>query len=292
MQNKVVMVTGATNGIGEVTALELARQGATVVVVSRTLSKLESTVTSIKAETGNDNVSYIQADLSSMAEVRKVAEEFLASFDRLDVLVNNAGAYFADRKTTVDDYEMTFALNHLNYFLLTNLLLDTIKQTAETHGEARIVNVASDAHQPASVKFDDIQATNYSAFGRYGETKLMNVMFTYALARRLEGTNVSTNALHPGFVQTGFGKNNGGVASFFISALGKLFGKSPEDGAATNIYLAASPEVKGITGKYWANQKQKSSNKASYDVEAQEKLWSISEELVGITTSEQVTQTA
>ncbi|MEL7435949.1 MAG: SDR family NAD(P)-dependent oxidoreductase [Chloroflexota bacterium] len=142
MQDKVVMVTGATNGIGEITALELARQGATVVVVSRTLSKLEDTVARIKSETGNQNISYIQADLSSMAEVRNAAEQFLAQFERLDVLVNNAGAYFAERKTTADGYEMTLALNHLNYFLLTDLLLDTIKQTAETQGEARIVNVS------------------------------------------------------------------------------------------------------------------------------------------------------
>ncbi|MEL6402909.1 MAG: SDR family oxidoreductase [Chloroflexota bacterium] len=288
MQDKVVMVTGATNGIGEITALELARQGATVVVVGRTLSKLEDTVARIKSETGNQNISYIQADLSSMAEVRNAAEQFLAQFERLDVLVNNAGAYFAERKTTADGYEMTLALNHLNYFLLTDLLLDTIKQTAETQGEARIVNVSSDAHQAARIKFDDIQATNYSSFGRYGESKLMNIMFTYALARRLEGTKVSTNALHPGLVETGFGKNNGGMSKFFISILSKFFGKSPEEGAETNIYLAASPEAKGITGKYWADKQQKQSNKASYDVDAQERLWSISEELVGIAQPEQV----
>lgn len=288
MQEKVVVVTGATNGIGEVTALELARQGATVVIVSRTESKLENTVARIKSETGNDAVSYIQADLSSMDGVRSAAEQFLARFERLDVLVNNAGAYFNERYVTDDGYEMTFALNHLNYFLLTELLLDTLKQTAQTYGEARIVNVSSDAHQPASINFDDIQAENYSAFGRYGETKLMNVMFTYELARRLEGTNVTTNALHPGLVNTGFGMNNDGIAKVFLSALQWVFGKSPEEGAATNIYLASSPEVKGVTGKYWANKQQKSSNNASYDVDAQKKLWAISEELVGLSKDEQM----
>lgn len=288
MQGKVVVVTGATNGIGEVTALELARQGATVVIVSRTESKLENTVARIKSETGNDAISYIQADLSSIDGVRSAAQQFLARFERLDVLVNNAGAYFNERYVTDDGYEMTFALNHLNYFLLTDLLLDTLKQTAQAHGEARIVNVSSDAHQPASINFDDIQAENYSAFGRYGETKLMNVMFTYELARRLDGTNVTANALHPGLVNTGFGMNNGGIAKVFLSALQWLFGKSPEEGAATSIYLAASPEVTGITGKYWANKQQKSSNNASYDVDAQKKLWAISEELVGLSKDEQM----
>ena len=156
MQGKVVMVTGATNGIGKVTARELAGKGAEVVIVSRTLSKLENTVSKIKSETGNPNVSYIQADLSVMDEVRHVAETFKASHERLDVLVNNAGAYFNDRQESADGYEMTFALNHLSYFLLTNLLLDVLKDTADTHGEARIVNVSSEAHRNASINFDDL----------------------------------------------------------------------------------------------------------------------------------------
>lgn len=284
MQDKVVIVTGATNGIGEVTARELAGKGAEVVVISRTLRKLENTVNKIKSETGNQNVSYIQADLSSMAEVRRAAAEFKERHNRLDVLVNNAGAFFNERKESVDGYEMTFALNHLNYFLLTHELLDMLKQTADEQGDARIVNVSSNAHRGATISFDDLQREeSYSGFRVYGESKLMNIMFTYELARRLEGTNVTTNALHPGFVNTGFGMNNDGFVKFILNGIQSLFAKSSEEGAQTNIYLASSPQVKGVSGKYFADKEQKASSKASHDVEAQKRLWRISEELTDIT---------
>ncbi|MEM9952604.1 MAG: SDR family oxidoreductase [Chloroflexota bacterium] len=280
MNGKVVIVTGATNGIGEVTALELAQQGATVVAVSRSEEKLQNTVKRIIAKTGNENVSYIQADLSSLEQIVGVADEFLNRFNRLDVLVNNAGGYFSDRRETVDGNEMTLALNHLNYFLLTNRLMDVLKQTASEQGEARIVNVSSMAHNGANINFDDIQATNYSGFRRYGESKLMNVMFTYALDRRLEGTNVTTNVLHPGFVNTGFGMNNKGLVTKFLSILQNIMAVSPEKGAETNIYLASSPEVKSISGKYWVDKKQKNSNDASHNIANQDRLWQVSEELV------------
>lgn len=284
MNGKVVIVTGATNGIGEITAIELARKGAEVVVISRSKSKLENTISKIKAETGNQNVSYIQADLSSLTDIRRAAEEFLETHTRLDVLVNNAGAFFNDRKESVDGNEMTFALNHLNYFLLTNLLLDTIKETAQETGDARIINVSSGAHTGGKVNFNDIQATNnYSGFGRYSESKLMNILFTYELARRLDTTNVTVNTLHPGFVNTGFGMNNGGWLAKGLGLIQSLVAISPEKGASTQIYLASSPEVKGITGKYWVDSKQKSSSSASHDVASQERLWQISEELVGMT---------
>lgn len=283
MDGKVVIVTGATNGIGEITALELARQGAEVVVISRSQSKLEATVNKIKNETGNDKVSYIQADLSSLGEIKQAAAQFLESHSRLDVLINNAGAYFAERQQSVDGYEMTFALNHLNYFLLTHLLLDTLKQTAETNGEARVVNVSSGAHQGGNVNFDDLQSKQkYSGFGAYGTSKLMNILFTYELARRLEGTNVTANALHPGFVNTGFGMNNSGLLTKLLGIVQNIVAKSPEQGAETNIYLASSPEVKGINGKYWDDKQQKQSSKASYDVTTQKRLWEISEELACI----------
>ena len=283
MEDKVVIVTGATNGIGEITALELARMGATVVVISRNQTKLERTVSKIKSETGNDNISYIQADLSSLADIRNAVDQFLSQFQRLDVLLNNAGAYFAERKESVDGYEMTLALNHLNYFYLTHLLLDTLKATAAEQGEARVVNVSSGAHNSSKINFNDFQAQDYNGFRRYGETKLMNVLFTYELDRRLQGTNVTVNALHPGFVNTGFGMNNEGLMTKFLGILQNLVAISPEKGAETNIYLASSPEVKGISGKYWDKKQQKRSSDTSYDVAVQDRLWQLSEDLTGIT---------
>jgi NAD(P)-dependent dehydrogenase (short-subunit alcohol dehydrogenase family) len=286
MNGKVVMVTGATSGIGVVTAHKLAEMGAEVVIVSRLESRLETAVRRIKAETGNDKVSYIQGDLSSTADVRHVANTFLQNHNRLDVLVNNAGAMFWNRLETVDGYEMTLALNHLSYFLLTHLLLDVLKRTASEHGEARIINVASDAHVQAKLNLDDIQQKQWqNGFWTYGVSKLMNIMFTYELARRLEGTGVTANVLHPGFIETGFGKNNGKLLSGIMSILHKVVAKPPTVGAETPVYLASSPEVKGITGKYWVDKKQKRSNEASYNVEEQKRLWEISEELTGITQS-------
>lgn len=284
MKDKVVLVTGATNGIGEVCALELARMGATVILVSRSQSRLEAVVNDIKSKTGNANVSSIQADLSSLAEIRKVAQQFLSVHSRLDVLVNNAGAIFDKRQESVDGIEMTFALNHLNYFLLANLLLEKLRETAANYGESRIINVSSDAHEGASsVNFEDIQRRkSYSSWIAYAESKLMNILFTQELARRLQGTKVSANALHPGFVRTGFGRNNGGFFNAAISMAQNFFAISPEKGAETMIYLASSPTVAGITGKYWYQSKEKQARPAAYDTAAQSRLWQISEELTGI----------
>jgi NAD(P)-dependent dehydrogenase (short-subunit alcohol dehydrogenase family) len=280
MNGKIILITGATNGIGKISALELARMGAEIVLVSRNQSKLDKTAQEIKSATGNQRINTIQADLSSLKDIRKVAEIFLSQYERLDVLLNNAGAMFMSRKESVDGYEMTFALNHLNYFLLTDLLLDTLKKTAQEQGEARVVNVSSGAHSGAKIDFDDIQhKKSFTGFSVYGESKLMNVLFTYELTRRLEGTNVTANALHPGFVDTGFGQNNGWIISFMLNIIQKLVAKSPENGAETNIYLASSPEVKGITGKYWVDKQQKNSSAASHDEAAQKRLWEISEEL-------------
>jgi NAD(P)-dependent dehydrogenase (short-subunit alcohol dehydrogenase family) len=280
MNGKIILITGATNGIGKISALELARMGAEIVLVSRNQSKLDKIAQEIKSATGNQRINTIQADLSSLKDIRKVAEIFLSQYERLDVLLNNAGAMFMSRKESVDGYEMTFALNHLNYFLLTDLLLDTLKKTAQEQGEARVVNVSSGAHSGAKIDFDDIQhKKSFTGFSVYGESKLMNVLFTYELTRRLEGTNVTANALHPGFVDTGFGQNNGWIISFMLNIIQKLVAKSPENGAETNIYLASSPEVKGITGKYWVDKQQKNSSAASHDEAAQKRLWEISEEL-------------
>jgi NAD(P)-dependent dehydrogenase (short-subunit alcohol dehydrogenase family) len=283
MKDKVVIVTGATNGIGEVAALELAKLGATVVLISRSQSRLDEVVNRIKAEAGNPSVSSIQADLSSMAEVRKAAESFLAQHSRLDVLLNNAGAMFMNRQESVDGHEMTFALNHLNYFLLTHLLLDKLKETAERYGEARVVNVSSDAHEGSKVSFDDLKRQkSYNGFLVYAESKLMNILFTNELARRLKGTGVTANSLHPGVVRTGFGKNNGSIMTVIMSLFQGLGGISAEKGAKTMVYLSSSLAVKGITGEYWYKEKSKQAYPEAYKQENQAKLWRISEELLGL----------
>jgi NAD(P)-dependent dehydrogenase (short-subunit alcohol dehydrogenase family) len=282
-EGKVCLVTGATSGIGEVTARELAKQGATLVIVGRNRQKAEATIEEIKSRSGNENVEYLLADLSSQKEIRSLAQEFKSRHDRLDVLVNNAGAVFSEYGETEDGIERTFAVNHLNYFLLTNLLLDTLKAGAPS----RIVNVASDAHQGAELDFDDLGAKqNYGLMRAYGRSKLANVMFTYELARRLEGTGVTANALHPGAVATNFGSNNTVWYARPLLALFRLFATTPEKGAETSVYLASSPEVEGVTGQYFANKKPVASSKASYDEETARRLWGVSEELTGLSEEE------
>ncbi len=278
MQGKICLVTGATAGIGRVTARELARQGATVIVAGRNAEKSAAVVEQIKQQTGNPNVAYLLADLSSQSEVRALANQFKRQYPRLDVLVNNAGAMFLRRQESADGIEMTFALNHLNYFLLTNLLLDTLIANAP----ARIVNVASRAHVGvAGLNFDDLQnQKGYFGWRAYGQSKLCNVLFTYELARRLEGTSVSANALHPGLVATRFGSNNTGLS--WIWTFVNLFALSAEEGAQTPIYLAASPEVEGVTGRYFYQSKALPSSKASYDAQAARRLWQVSEQMTGL----------
>ena len=276
LAGKVCLVTGATGGIGLITAQTLAARGADVVLVSRSAAKCEQAVAQIKAETGNRQVSYLAGDLSSMAQVQSVAERFLAQHDRLDVLVNNAGAVFASRQVSADGYEMTMALNHLNYFYLTTLLLDRLLASAP----ARIVNVSSDAHRIGRIDFDDLMSERrYSSFGVYSMSKLANVLFTYELARRLEGSDVTANALHPGFVASNFGRSNGGVWNMFMPVV-QLFAISPQRGAETSLYLAASPAVEGVTGQYFDKRRPVKSSPASYDVATQRRLWEVSEELV------------
>jgi retinol dehydrogenase 12 len=285
MQGKTVLVTGATNGIGAITARELARQGAHVVLVSRSPERCEATVKEIQQATGSTQVEYIAADLSALAGIRSVAETFLAKNRQLHVLINNAGGVFASRKLSPDGYEMSLALNHLSYFLLTHLLLDTLKATAASEGEARIINVSSDAHQaaPRGITFDDLQRNrSYSAFGVYGESKLMNIMFTFELAERLHGTHVTTNVLHPGFVRTGFGKNNNALMSAIMNVI-QLFALTPEQGAKTTLYLATSPQVKGVTGKYFDKSRPVHTTSVAHDETQWRRLWQVSEQLTGLT---------
>jgi retinol dehydrogenase-12 len=278
MQDRICLVTGATSGIGLVTAQALAKQGATVVVVARNPERGTATVSRITQKTGSAKVELLMADLSVQAQVHQLAEALQHRFARLDVLVNNAGALFSKRLLSADGIEMTFALNHLGYFLLTNLLLDALKASAA----ARIVNVSSGAHQRGTIDFADFQGERrYGGWRAYCQSKLANLLFTYELARRLEGTEVSVNAMHPGFVATGFGRNNRGIVALFIR-LAQLAALSPEQGAETLIYLATSPEVEGVTGKYFVNKQAVPSSRESYDQAVTQRLWQLSADLTGM----------
>jgi NAD(P)-dependent dehydrogenase (short-subunit alcohol dehydrogenase family) len=275
MHGKHCLVTGATDGIGKETALALARVGASVIVVGRSRAKTEATVDQIQQQTDSAKVEYLLADLSSQAEIRRLADDFKRNYARLDVLVNNAGAMFIRRKESIDGIEMTFALNHLGYFLLTNLLLDVLKASAP----ARIINVASGSHYNAEIEFAELKAPRrYRGTQRYGLSKLGNVLFTYELSRRLEGTGVTANALHPGFVSTNMGANIGWYVRLFKPLI-NLRAIPVEEGADTVIHLATSAEVDGITGKYFYKRKPRETSSISYDEDIAKRLWIVSERL-------------
>jgi NAD(P)-dependent dehydrogenase (short-subunit alcohol dehydrogenase family) len=277
MAGKTILITGGTSGIGEVAALELARQGARIVIVGRSREKAEATVAMIQKESGNQAVEYLLADLSSQADIRRLAEEVKEQCPRLDVLVNNAGAMIAPRRESADGIEMTFALNHLGYFLLTNLLLDTLKASAPS----RVVNVASDAHRMVSgINFDDIEGKkSYKPFRAYSQSKLANILFTRELARRLEGSGVTANCLHPGFVATNFTAGKAWIFWVFQQAA-RIFAITPEQGAKTTIYLASSPEVEGVSGRYFVKCKEARPTRAALDDDAARRLWKVSEQMV------------
>ena len=278
MQDKICLVTGATSGIGLVTAQVLAQHGATVLLVGRNPARTEETVRRLQRETGNVQVACVIADLSAQAQVRRLADEVRDRYPRLDVLLNNAGALFARRETSADGLEMTLALNHLAYFLLTHLLLDMLKASEA----ARIINVSSDAHRGAQFDFQDPQGTQrYRGWRAYCQSKLANLWFTYELARRLTGTRLTANAVHPGFVATRFGHNNQGLFGWFVR-LAQWTALRPEQGADTLIYLAMSPEVAGISGTYFVKQRPVASSQASYDEAAAQRLWTMSEALTGL----------
>jgi NAD(P)-dependent dehydrogenase (short-subunit alcohol dehydrogenase family) len=278
MKDKTVLITGATAGIGKETARGLAKTGARVVLVGRNQAKGEAVVEELKRATNNENIDLLMADLFSMAEIRRLADEFKSKYNRLDVLVNNAGAVFDKRETTVDGLEKTFALNHISYFLLTNLLLDLIKASAP----ARIVSVSSMAHQYGRIDFDNLQGErSFSAMSIYANSKLMNILFTYELARRLDGTGVTANCLHPGGVASDFGNNLGGFYKIVVWLFKNTFAISSAKGAETSVFLATSPEVEGVTGKYFDNKKVIASSKISYDETSQRRLWEMSEQICG-----------
>jgi retinol dehydrogenase-12 len=275
MQGKICLVTGATSGIGLVTARKLAQQGARIWIVGRNPAKCAETVERIRAQTGNQDVEALIADLSSQRQIRELAGQVRERCTRLDVLINNAGGMWLTREITVDSIEMTFAVNHLAYFLLTHLLLDSLQSSAP----ARIINVASDAHRKATLDFDDLQGErHYGGWRAYCRSKLANLLFTYELARRLEGTGVTCNALHPGWVSTGFAGNNGWRGRLFQLAA-RCLAISPEKGARTVLYLATASEVTGISGQYFVRERAVPSSPASYDEATAKRLWQISLEL-------------
>ena len=280
MAGKVVLVTGATCGIGKATAIGLATMGARVGITGRDLIRAEQAAADIRTASGNPAVDVFAADMSSQAEVRRLAGAVLDAYPRLDVLVNNVGGFWAHRHPTADGLEHTFALNHLAPFLLTNLLLDRLKASAP----ARVVTVSSGAQAAGRIDFDDLQgARSYSGQRAYSQSKLANILFTNELARRLQGTGVTANSVHPGVVRTNFGSED--QAGFFriISPLVRPFLKTPTQGARTPIYLASSPDVEAITGQFFANRKPKIANKAAGDLVVTARLWRVSSDLVGLT---------
>ena len=276
MNRKICLVTGGTNGIGKATAQALAEMGATVVIAGRNAPKTAQLVEEIRLASGNKSVDSLLADLSSQQEIRHLADEFKSKYSHLHVLINNAGGFFMQRQLSVDGIEMTFALNHLASFLLTNLMLDTLKASAP----ARIINVSSDAHASGKIEFDNLQGERVYSPRAYDNSKLANILFTMELARRLEGSGVTVNALHPGFVATGFAKNNGKVIAALISIFAPRVARSPAKGAETSIYLAASPSVEGMTGKYFHDSQVIPAAPQATDGVIARKLWDVSAEMV------------
>jgi NAD(P)-dependent dehydrogenase (short-subunit alcohol dehydrogenase family) len=279
MTGRTCMITGATSGIGQAAALELARLGAGLVLVGRNAERGERVLEEVRRASSAGDVTLLLADLSSQSEIRRLAADFLASGRPLHVLLNNAGVINLRREESGDGIETTFAVNHLAYFLLTTLLLERLKEGAP----ARVVNVASDAHRGAGrLDFDDLESQrSYSPMRVYGRSKLANILFTRELARRLEGTGVTANSMHPGFVGSNFAKNNGllGVAAMTLL---RPFARSPEKGAETAVYLCSSPKVEGVTGEYFQDCKPHRPRPFALDDEDAHRLWEVSERMTGL----------
>jgi NAD(P)-dependent dehydrogenase (short-subunit alcohol dehydrogenase family) len=279
MENKIILITGANSGIGKATATALAEMGAQVVMMSRLVDTGESARQEIVRISKNNQVDLMQCDLASMESIRNFARDFVDKYPRLDVLINNAGIYTEKRMETVDGFEYQIGVNHLGPFLLTHLLLDMLKKSAPS----RIINLASGAHFGGRINFDDLHAERrYSGWKAYAQSKLANVLFTYELAHRLSGKGVTVNCVHPGFVNTRFAFDRDSEKPHPVMKLLRPFTIRPAEGAATAVYLAASPEVEGVSGKYFVKRKEKASSRASYDLVAAEKLWNLSVALTGV----------
>jgi retinol dehydrogenase 14 len=280
MAGKVVLITGGTGGIGKATAVGLATMGARVGITGRDPARTEAAAADIRAASGNPAVDAFAADMSSQVAVRRLASAVLDAYPRLNVLINNVGGFWAHRHPTADGLEHTFALNHLAPFLLTNLLLDRLKASAP----ARVVNVSSGAQSMGRIEFEDLQGVrHYSGQRAYNQSKLATVMFTNELARRLDGTGVTANSLHPGVVRTNFGSEDQAGWFVVVSRLILQFLKTPAQGAETPIYLASSPDMDGVTGQFFANRKPRTASKVAYDTDKGARLWRVSADLVGMT---------
>jgi retinol dehydrogenase 14 len=280
LAGKSVLVTGGTGGIGKATAIGLAALGARVGITGRDQARTVAAAADISAATGNAAVDVFAADMSAQAQVRRLAAQVAGTYPRLDVLVNNVGGFWAHRHVTADGLEHTFALNHLAPFLLTNLLLGRLTASAP----ARIVTVSSGAQARGRIDFDDLQAErNYSGQRAYSQSKLANVMFTYELARRLEGTGVTATVLHPGVVRTSFGAEDQAAHLAVLIRMARPFMKTAAQGAVTPVYLACSPQVEGVTGRYFANRKPKTAARTAYDTTAAARLWQVSADLADLT---------
>jgi NAD(P)-dependent dehydrogenase (short-subunit alcohol dehydrogenase family) len=279
MTGRTVLVTGATTGIGRATAVGLATMGAHVAITGRDRGRTEDAAGEIRAA-GGGQVDVFVADLSSQAQVRRLAGEVLGRLSRIDVLVNNVGGYWNTRHVTADGLERTFALNHLAPFLLTGLLLDRLAQSAP----ARVVTVASAAQAMGRIDFDDLQGErSYSGSRAYDQSKLANVLFSYELARRLRGSGVTANALHPGMVSTSFGAEDPGRVQRLLVPVLRPFMKSPARGAVTSIHVASAPDIALVSGRYFAGSRPKRSSARSYDEDVAARLWAVSADLVGLT---------
>lgn len=279
LNGNVYLVTGATSGVGKATVNELATRGGTVIGVGRDAARCEQTKQEIINSTGNSNVEVLLADLSSLQEIRRLAGEVNKKYASIDVLINNAGAFFLRRKLSPDGYEMTWALNHLSYFLLTNLLLEKL----EKETPSRIVIVSSGSHYRGRIKFEDVNlTTGYTGWAAYSQSKLANILFAYELDRRVKGTNITVNSLTPGFVATRIGHNSGPLIAFIVQLFQKMGGMTPEEGAQTMVYLATSPEVDQVSGKFFREKKAVRTSDLSYDRELARHVWEISERMTGL----------
>lgn len=274
MKQKRVLITGASRGIGLAAAIAIAKEGAHLVLVVRDPVRGEDAKKQV-LQAGAASCEVLVGDLSVQADVRRIAAEYKSRWDTLDVLINNAGAIFSTPQLSKDGHELTLATNHLSYFLLTNLLLDVLEKSAPS----RVVNVSSEAHKSGKLDFNDLESKkSYSSMRVYGTSKLMNILFTKELSKRLQGTGVTANALHPGVISSGFGKNGTGLISAFFHLAGPFL-KTPDEGARTTVYLATSPEVEGVSGEYFKDSKKTHPSRVAQDPENAARLWSESEKL-------------
>jgi NAD(P)-dependent dehydrogenase (short-subunit alcohol dehydrogenase family) len=276
MTRRTSVITGASSGIGLEAAVGIAQTGAQIFLIVRDRGRGENAAAEIRRRAGNADVELLIADLASQKDIRRVAKEFLDRGEPLHLLVNNAGVFQLRHEKTVDGIETTFAVNHLAYFLLTELLLPRLRENAP----ARIVNVASDAHHWGTIDFDDLGGEkSFRSMKIYGRSKLANVLFTRELAERLEGTGVTVNCMHPGAVGTNLGKQNGAFARV-VTTIIRPFMRTPAKGADTIVWLATAPELEGVTGKYFFDRREKRGSRESQDPNVRKRLWTVSEQLI------------